>query len=205
MNWVRIRCAFSALVLVLMAGAARGGVLYWMIADDASESFQYAYAQTLQKAKATVQGGNADSVVARAYAVDKSTGTRETYEFVGVAAVANDKGGTSFDGAPVPVAVELSSTDEPDNWIFGVEMGFMDGDDTFTVTYCAWDAKGLTYAQLDAMGAIQSNATASYDRPINVAVAGGTWSEPTPVPEPTGGLLVVLGGAVLLLRRNGHA
>ena len=201
MNWVRIRCAFSALVLVLMAGAARGGVLYWMIADDASESFQDAYAQTLQKAKDTVQGANADSVVARAYAVDKSTGTRETYKFVGVAAVANDKGGTSFDGAPVPV--ELPSTVEPDNLIFGVEMGFMDGNDTFTATYCAWDAKGLTYLQLDAMGAIQSNATASYDRAVNAAEA--PWSASTPVPEPTGGLLVVLGGAVLLLRRNGHA
>ena len=201
MNWVRIRCAFSALVLVLMAGAARGGVLYWMIDGVASDSFHFAYAQTLQKAKDTVQGANADSVVARAYAVDKSTGTRETYDFVGVAAA--DDAGTSFDGAPVPV--ELPSTAASDNWIFGVEMGFMDGDGTFTATYCAWDAKGLTYAQLDAMGAIQSNATASYDRPINVAVAGGTWSEPTPVPEPTGGLLVVLGGAVLLLRRNGHA
>ena len=200
MNWVRIRCAFSALVLVLMAGAARGGVLYWMIDGDASESFQLAYARTLQKAKDTVQGANADSVVARAYAVDKSTGTRETY-FVGVAAA--DDAGTSFDGAPVPV--ELPSTAASDKWIFGVEIGVMDGDGTFTATYWAWDAQGLAYAQLDAMGAIQSNATASYDRPINVAVAGGTWSEPTPVPEPTGGLLVVLGGAVLLLRRNGHA
>ena len=199
MNWVRIRCAFSALVLVLMAGAARGGVLYWMIDGDASKDFQYAYAQTLMEAGK--KDCDADSVVARAYAVDKSTGTRETYDFVGVAAA--DDAGTSFDGAPVPV--ELPSTAASDNWIFGVEMGFMDGDDTFTVTSWAWDAEGLTYAQLDAMGAIQSNATASYDRPINVAVAGGTWSEPTPVPEPTGGLLVVLGGAVLLLRRNGHA
>ena len=199
MNWVRIRCAFSALVLVLMAGAARGGVLYWMIDGVASKDFQYAYAQTLQKAKNTVQGGNADSVVARAYAVDKSTGTRETYDFVGVAAA--DDAGTSFDGAPVPV--ELPSTAASDNWIFGVEMGFMDGDDTFTVTYCAWDAKGLTYAELNALGAIQSSATASYDRAVNAAEA--PWSAPTPVPEPTGGLLVVLGGAVLLLRRNGHA
>ena len=198
MNWVRIRCAFSALVLVLMAGAARGGVLYWMIDGVASDSFHFAYAQTLQKAKDTVQGANADSVVARAYAVDKSTGTRETYKFVGVAA---DDAGTSFDGAPVPV--ELPSTAASGNWIFGVEMGFMDGSDNFTATYCAWDAKGLTYTQLDAMGAIQSNATASYDRPINVA--GEPWSATTPVPEPTGGLLVVLGGAVLLLRRNGHA
>ena len=199
MNWVRIRCAFSALVLVLMAGAARGGVLYWMIAGDASESFQFAYAQTLLKAEELRV--DADSVVARAYAVDESTGTRETYDFVGVAAAANDAGTTSFDGAPVPV--ELPSTAASDKWIFGVEIGVMDGDGTFTATYCAWDAKGLTYAQLDAMGAIQSNATAIYDRPINVAEA--TWSATTPVPEPTGGLLVVLGGAVLLLRRNGHA
>ena len=194
MNWVRIRCAFSALVLVLMAGAARGGVLYWMIDGAASDSFQDAYAQTLQKAK-----GDADSVVARAYAVDKSTGTRETYDFVGVAA-ANDAG-TSFDGAPL--SVELPSTAASGNWIFGVEIGVMDGDGTFTATYCAWDAQGLTYLQLDAMGAIQSNATASYDRAVNAAEA--PWSAPTPVPEPTGGLLVVLGGAVLLLRRNGHA
>ena len=194
MNWVRIRCALSALVLVLMAGAARGGVLYWMIDGDASKDFQFAYAQTLQKAK-----GDAENVAARAYAVDKSTGTRETYDFVGVAAA--DDAGTSFDGAPVPV--ELPSTAASGNWIFGVEMGFMDGNDTFTATYCAWDAKGLTYAQLDAMGAIQSNATAIYDRAINAAEA--TWSATTPVPEPTGGLLVVLGGAVLLLRRNGHA
>ena len=199
MNWVRIRCAFSALVLVLMAGAARGGVLYWMIDGVASDSFHFAYAQTLQKAKDTVQGANADSVVARAYAVDKSTGTRETYDFVGVAAA--DDAGTSFDGAPVPV--ELPSTAASGNWIFGVELGFMVGSDNFTATYCAWDAKGLTYTQLDAMGAIQSNATASYDRPINVA--GEPWSATTPVPEPTGGLLVVLGGAVLLLRRKGHA
>ena len=193
MNWVRIRCALLALVLVLMAGAARGGVLYWMSDGVARKDLQYAYAQTLE------QVGNADSVLARAYAVDKSTGTRETYDFVGVAAA--DDAGTSFDGAPVPV--ELPSTAASDNWIFGVEMGFMDGDDTFTVTYCAWDAKGLTYAELNALGAIQSSATASYDRPINVAEA--PWSAPTPVPEPTGGLLVVLGGAVLLLRRNGHA
>ena len=199
MNGVRIRCGFSALVLVLMAGAARGGVLYWMIAGDASESFQFAYAQTLLKAEELRV--DADSVVARAYAVDESTGTRETYDFVGVAAAANDAGTTSFDGAPVPV--ELPSTAASDKWIFGVEIGVMDGDGTFTATYCAWDAKGLTYAQLDAMGAIQSNATAIYDRPINVAEA--TWSATTPVPEPTGGLLVVLGGAVLLLRRNGHA
>ena len=201
MNWVRIRCALLALVLVLMAGAARGGVLYWMIDGVASKDFHYAYAQTLQKAKYTVQGANADSVVARVYAVDESTGTRETYDFVGVAAAANDAGTTSFDGAPL--SVELPSTAASDNWIFGVEIGVMDGDGTFTATYCAWDAKGLTYLQLDAMGAIQSNATASYDQAVNAAEA--TWSAPTPVPEPTGGLLVVLGGAVLLLRRNGHA
>ena len=197
MNWVRIRCAFSALVLVLMAGAARGGVLYWMIDGDASKDFQYAYAQTLMEAGK--KDCNADSVVARAYAVDKSTGTRETYELVEVKA-ANDAG-TSFEGAPL--SVELPSTDALDNWIFGVDMGFMDGNN-FTATYWAWDAQGLTYAQLNAMGAIQGSPTASYDGPVNAAEAPWT-DNPHSVPEPTGGLLVVLGGAVLLLRRNGHA
>ena len=79
----------------------------------------------------------------------------------------------------------------------------MDGN-TFTATYWAWDAQGLTYAQLNAMGAIQSSPTASYDGPVNAAEAPWT-DNPHSVPEPTGGLLVVLGGAVLLLRRNGHA
>ena len=194
MNWVRIRCAFSALVLVLMAGAARGGVLYWMIDGDASESFQLAYARTLQKAK-----GDAGNVAARAYAVDKSTGTRQTYDLVEVKAA--NGAGTSFVGESVPET--LPPTAASGDWIFGVEMGFMDGDGTFTATSWAWDAEGLTYAQLNAMGAIQSNATANYDGPINAA--GATWFTPTPAPEPTGGLLVVLGGAVLLLRRNGHA
>ena len=194
MNWVRIRCAFSALVLVLMAGAARGGVLYWMIDGDASKDFQFAYAQTLQKAK-----GDAENVAARAYAVDKSTGTRQTYDLVEVQAA--NGAGTSFVGESVPET--LPPTAASGDWIFGVEMGFMDGDGTFTATSWAWDAEGLTYAQLNAMGAIQSNATANYDGPINAAEA--TWFTPTPAPEPTGGLLVVLGGAVLLLRRNGHA
>ena len=194
MNWVRIRCALSALVLVLMAGAARGGVLYWMIDGDASKDFQFAHAQTLQKAK-----GDAENVAARAYAVDKSTGTRQTYELVEVKAA--DGAGTSFVGESVPET--LPPTAASGDWIFGVEMGFMDGDGTFTATSWAWDAEGLTYAQLNAMGAIQSNATANYDGPINAA--GATWFTPTPAPEPTGGLLVVLGGAVLLLRRNGHA
>lgn len=194
MNWVRIRCAFSALVLVLMAGAARGGVLYWMIDGDASASFQLAYAQTLQKAK-----GDAENVAARAYAVDKSTGTRQTYELVEVKAA--DGAGTSFVGESVPET--LPPTAASGNWIFGVEIGFMEGD-TFTATYWAWDAQGLTYAQLDAMGAIQSSPTASYDGPVNAAEAPWT-DNPHSVPEPTGGLLVVLGGAVLLLRRNGHA
>ena len=194
MNWVRIRCAFSALVLVLMAGAARGGVLYWMIDGDASASFQLAYAQTLQKAK-----GDAENVAARAYAVDKSTGTRQTYELVEVKAA--DGAGTSFVGASVPET--LPPTAASGNWIFGVEIGFMEGD-TFTATYWAWDAQGLTYAQLNAMGAIQSSPTASYDGPVNAAEAPWT-DNPHSVPEPTGGLLVVLGGAVLLLRRNGHA
>ena len=177
-----------------MAGAARGGVLYWMIDGDASASFQLAYAQTLQKAK-----GDAENVAARAYAVDKSTGTRQTYELVEVKAA--DGAGTSFVGASVPET--LPPTAASGNWIFGVEIGFMEGD-TFTATYWAWDAQGLTYAQLDAMGAIQSSPTASYDGPVNAAEAPWT-DNPHSVPEPTGGLLVVLGGAVLLLRRNGHA
>ena len=195
MNRAGIRRAMSALALALMAGAARSDVMYWMIDGEASKSLRSAYAQTL--AQAEEQRGTADNVVARAYVEDKSTGTRTAYGLVGVTAA--DKAGTSFDGAPVPLSlVDFAASDD---WVFGVEMGIVDGDGDFTATYWAWNAEGLTFAQLDAMGAIQSDATSTYDAAVNAA--GAVWTGATP--EPSGALLLLLGTVCLMLRRGRHA
>lgn len=58
----------------------------------------------------------------------------------------------------------------------------------------------VTYDKLLAASALAS-APLYYYTAYNVAGAGLTWS-PAPVPEPTSGLLLLVGGALLALRRR---
>ena len=58
----------------------------------------------------------------------------------------------------------------------------------------------VTYDQLLAASALASSALVNYTA-YNVAGGGLTWS-PAPVPEPTSGLLLLDGGALLALRRR---
>ena len=58
----------------------------------------------------------------------------------------------------------------------------------------------VTYDQLLAASALASAPLYNYTA-YNVAGAGLTWS-PAPVPEPTSGLLLLVGGALLALRRR---
>ena len=58
----------------------------------------------------------------------------------------------------------------------------------------------VTYNDLLAASALASAPLVNYTV-YNVAGAGLTWS-PAPVPEPTSGLLLLVGGALLALRRR---
>ena len=58
----------------------------------------------------------------------------------------------------------------------------------------------VTYDQLLAASALASSPLVNHTV-YNVAGAGLTWS-PAPVPEPTSGLLLLVGGALLALRRR---
>ena len=58
----------------------------------------------------------------------------------------------------------------------------------------------VTYKDLQAASALVSSPLANHTA-YNVAGAGLTWSA-APVPEPTSGLLLLVGGALLALRRR---
>lgn len=59
----------------------------------------------------------------------------------------------------------------------------------------------VTYDQLLAASALASSPLFSHTAAYNVASAGLSWT-PAPVPEPTSGLLLLVGGALLALRRR---
>ena len=191
MNWVRIRCARAALALALMAGAARSDVMYWMIDGEASEGFRIAYAQTLEQARQ--QGGDADSVVARLYSTDTTTGERIDYDTIFVVSK-EDSLGKEFDGGPVGTEIPSS----PD-WLYAVELGILREDSSITAYYVS---DSQSYENLVAMGSVQMSQVGTYDTPWNLAAGG--WSA-VAVPEPSGGLLLLLGTACLMLRRGRHA
>ena len=174
-----------ALATAMTACTLRADLLYWMIDGEAGDSFSAAYLQTLESAN-----GKADNVVALLYSLDTSSGTRIDYKPV-VGIVSEGDAGRMFYGESIPTEI----LDDPD-LVYGVQLGVFGEGDSFTAQF---SSERLTYERLEGMGAVQKSAVATYDKPWNLATA--VWT----VPEPNGALLVLVGTALLALRRRCNA
>ena len=176
-----------ALATAMTACTLRADLLYWMIDGEAGDSFSAAYLQTLKSAN-----GKADNVVARLYSLNNtSSGVRIDYYESPVGIVSVDGTGRMFDGESNPTAIPSDSSR-----IYGVQLGVHGADGSFTALF---SSERLTYGRLVEMEAVQKIAVATYDQAWNLATA--VWT----VPEPNGALLVLVGTALLALRRRCNA
>ncbi len=193
--------ALAAVVLTVRVASAEEGVLYWMVGSDA-----------------TVSGGGPDSQGIKAYLKIYEAATEGSWSAARVRVIGGESdmfldlydgdGGTTsgeygveFDtfegvwGAGVPDGVQASISSGTPEYSFIIELGNVTDADGWTTV--AQGTSTMTYTQLAAAGYIHPSF--NMDTPESAIWTPGSFQA---VPEPSGGLLTLMGVALLALRRK---
>lgn len=194
----QLKKLFAAVLVCFVADLARGDVLYWQLAGKPTESLSLAYKDAVAKAAVISED---TPIVMRLFSTDVTPDSNHTissaatrsYITTSPIRIDYDEDMSEFLGAVISSAIETTS-----GLSFGVEMGIWNATDkTVTALYIS---DVMTYGKLSEIGAIQDMVTTGYDKAWNLA--NYNWHA---VPEPTSGVLLLLGCSVLLIRRKRHA
>lgn len=193
-----LKIVLAMAFICFAADLVRGDVLYWQLAEEPTDSLRLAYNDAVEKAAVISKD---TSIVMRLFSTDVtpdsnhtiSSAAKRSYITTSPIKIEYDKDMSEFFGAVISSAIGTGSS-----LSFGVEMGIWNAThETVTALYIS---DVLTYGELSEMGAIQDMVTTGYIQPWNLA--DYNWHA---VPEPTSGVLMLLGCSILLIRRKRHA